>query len=298
MIGVSGAFLAGLCSELWWLLELLSHFRIQYALATTVLLACFAILRSRRGILTAGLVLAINLALLLPHFTGGPTPPTSSGPALRLVYANIRTNNQDHQPVLDLIRRESPDLIALAEVSEGWVRRLASLRSQYPHQVLCPRIDNFGIGLWSRHPLEVGEVHYWGQANLPSIEARLRHQGRAVTVLLTHPLPPMRKRLSALRDQQLRTLAAIAKSRGPRTILIGDFNTTPFAPIFAEVLATSELCDSSRKFGPQPTWPARLPWGLRIPIDHCLHSADLTVTRLQTGTQIGSDHLPLIIDLR
>lgn len=297
-LGVCAGLSAGLWGGSWWILELLTHFQIQYAIATAGLLVCFTILRSRAGMVASGLGLVITLALLIPHYTGGQTPPASSGPALRLVYANVNTRNRDHQSMLDLIRRESPDVIALAEVHEGWANSLASLHEQYPHQVVCPRDDNFGIGLWCRHPLEIGEIRYWGKANVPSIEARFRHQDQAITLLLTHPLPPMRKRHTAMRDEQLRILAGIAKARGPRTILIGDFNTTPFATIFSQVLTTGDLRDSSRGFGPQPTWPARLPWICRIPIDHCLHSADLTVTRLQTGPHIGSDHLPLILELR
>jgi len=297
-LGVYVAFLAGSAGQRWWPLGLLSHFRLQYALAAATSLAIFLIFRSRAGALASGLLLAVNLGSLLLYYAGGPATATASGPALRVLYANVNTKNPDHQPLLELIERESPDIIALAEVHDDWVESLSVLRDRYPHQVIRPRIDNFGIGLWSRHPLALGEVRSWGDANVPSIEARFLHQDQPITMLFTHPLPPMRRRLTALRDGQLTTLAGIAKARGPRTVLLGDFNTTPFHAIFDEVLATSDLRDASRSFGPQPTWPARLPWVLRIPIDHCLHSADLEITRLQTGPRIGSDHLPLIVELR
>jgi len=56
------------------------------------------------------------------------------------------------------------------------------------------------------------------------------------------------------------------------------------------------LKDSSLGWGIQPTWPAMfLP--LRIPIDHCLVSPDLKIVRRKIGRDIGSDHLPLLVDL-
>jgi endonuclease/exonuclease/phosphatase family metal-dependent hydrolase len=34
-----------------------------------------------------------------------------------------------------------------------------------------------------------------------------------------------------------------------------------------------------------------------IPIDHCLVSPDIDVLRMRTGRNIGSDHLPIIVDM-
>jgi endonuclease/exonuclease/phosphatase family metal-dependent hydrolase len=36
---------------------------------------------------------------------------------------------------------------------------------------------------------------------------------------------------------------------------------------------------------------------LMIPIDHCLVSSDIRVITLRTGRNIGSDHLPIIVDM-
>ena len=61
-----------------------------------------------------------------------------------------------------------------------------------------------------------------------------------------------------------------------------------------------------RGFGLLPTWPTRGTYHripdmvtllLSIPIDHSLISPELRVADVRTGTDTGSDHRPLVIDL-
>ena len=71
---------------------------------------------------------------------------------------------------------------------------------------------------------------------------------------------------------------------------------TPWSPYFRRLLDDGALHDASRGRGPAPTWPVGL-GPMRIPIDHCLHSDGVVVTDRRTGPGVGSDHLPLIVDL-
>ena len=73
---------------------------------------------------------------------------------------------------------------------------------------------------------------------------------------------------------------------------------TSWSPIFSRVLRLGDLRDSREGFGLQPTWSAGLPLLARIPIDHVLVGAEVTVMGREVGRAIGSDHLPVLIDLR
>ena len=59
------------------------------------------------------------------------------------------------------------------------------------------------------------------------------------------------------------------------------------------------LLPSRLGFGVQATWPSvyRIP-PMMIPIDHCLVSPDVRVVGRRVGPHIGSDHLPVIVELQ
>lgn len=81
-------------------------------------------------------------------------------------------------------------------------------------------------------------------------------------------------------------------------ICIGDLNISLWSPIYQSFRKQTKLRNVREGIGLLPSWPTFMGFGwLMIPIDHCLVSHDIRVMRAQTGERIGSDHLPLIIEL-
>jgi endonuclease/exonuclease/phosphatase (EEP) superfamily protein YafD len=250
------------------------------------------------GVICAALLCATNAAVIVPLYVAAPVPDGAADrPILRLLIANVHTGNRDHGRLLELVGTEKPDLLLLEEIDAAWLAALEPLTADYPHRIARPSVDNFGIAMWSRVPIEA-RVRWFGSAGVASIQAKLQHAGSSVHILLTHPLPPMNARNARLRDGQTRAVARAVRQIGGRVILAGDFNMTCWSPAFADLLEDSGLSDSTRGFGPQTTWPTTLPLPCRIPIDHCLHTPDFEVVDRRVGPDIGSDHLPLIVDLR
>jgi endonuclease/exonuclease/phosphatase (EEP) superfamily protein YafD len=52
-----------------------------------------------------------------------------------------------------------------------------------------------------------------------------------------------------------------------------------------------------KPYGYQPTWPTFLSV-MSIPIDHCLHTSGVQILNREVGREMGSDHLPLIVDFQ
>lgn len=184
-------------------------------------------------------------------------------------------------------------ILVLEEISAEWISDLRTLTNVYPHSITQPRDDNFGIGVFSKLPLVEGEVCYIGSAGVPSIVATVDAGHSTFRLLATHPLPPGGREYSRRRDEQLELLPDYIQSPLP-VLLLGDLNVTPWSFHFRRLLARSGLRDSAKGFGVQPTWPS-FSMPLRIPIDHCLHSAEIVVVDRRIGRSVSSDHYPLII---
>jgi endonuclease/exonuclease/phosphatase (EEP) superfamily protein YafD len=290
------ATVAGFFGHSWWVLDLAAHFRVQYA-AGLLLLALGSLgMRCWRRALLWGALGMLNAGLVAPAFRVSAQAIEAAGPRLRLVLTNVHTANRRFEDLLALVRETSPDLLLLVEVDDAWMRALEPLAPEYPWRVASPRSDNFGIAFFSRIPLADVRVLEIGPAEVPSVLASFDWQGRSVTLLGTHPLPPISADYAAARDGQLAAAARLlAEANGPR-ILLGDLNTSPWGHAFHDLVRTSGLRDTAEGWGWQPTWPAHNLL-LRLPLDHALISSDWVVLRRTVGPSLGSDHFPLILDL-
>jgi endonuclease/exonuclease/phosphatase (EEP) superfamily protein YafD len=259
------------------LCDLATHWKLQFAIVAAVATALLLLTRRRRLAALAGLITIINVCYLAPLFL--PRAHGSlAGKSLRVISANILSANRDSKRFLEFVEAERPDLLLVMEVNDRWAEAMRELDRDYPYSIVRPRSDNFGIALFSRHPIASGRVEFTGDSSVPTIVAAIDVHGLRVQVLGAHPLPPIGRGRRGLRDRHLQSLGELASQLPRPVILLGDLNTTSWSPSFVRLLARGDLRDSRNGFGVQPTWPTH-PRLLRIPIDHALISADLVVTR-------------------
>jgi endonuclease/exonuclease/phosphatase (EEP) superfamily protein YafD len=293
-LALFSASLAGFLGNWWWIFDLLGHFRVQYLIVFIILMLIYGLgVRRIISAVAAGFVL-LNLVLVLPLYVR-PRPAHAAGTEQRILLANVLTQNRDRQRLSAWIDETSPDYIALLEVDETWLDDLDLTARGYPYAVTQPRGDNFGVALYSRLPLENSEITNFGSYGVPSIISRLKVGETPLTFIVTHPIPPKRARFHHLRNAHMDEIARYASRLDGAVILVGDLNATSWSPFFRDWLAVGDLRDSRRGFGVQPTWPVDRPL-LRIPIDHALVSPGFLVHHRQVGPDIGSDHLPILLD--
>lgn len=289
------ATLAGFGARLHWLLDLATHWPVQLALGSLLPLGMLlALKRWKLAILPAAVVI-VNAAIVLPLYWP-EDQPLATGPTLRVLSVNVHTGNTQSQLLLELVKREQPDVVMLMEINRRWDGELQPLLETYPHHLIAPREDNFGIALLSRHPLIEKKAEHLGDSDVPTIFAMMEMNHLRVRLVATHPLPPVSRQYARLRDAQLKELGQRVGDGDEPVILAGDLNTTTWSPGFRKLLQQAGLRDTRQGHGVLATWPAG--GGLLcIPIDHVVVSSTIRVENWQLGSKIGSDHLPIVVNL-
>jgi endonuclease/exonuclease/phosphatase (EEP) superfamily protein YafD len=284
---LAGGSLAPWLGRLWWVLDLASHFQVQYLVAASLVTVASLLLRAWGVAMLGGGSTILSLWLVYPHYWPPPSSSVDSD-TLGILCVNVYAGNRDGRRVLDVLRQREPDLFFVLEYNEHWRSTLQPLEVCYPHRKVVPSQDNFGIALYSRLPLLSAEVFYL-EEGFAAIEVRVEYGRQAWTCWGVHVVPPVSAAASALRNRQFVELAARLRQRSGPRVLVGDLNCTSWSPYFRDLISESRLRDSRLGRGVQPTWPAEQAL-LSIPIDHALVSSEVVVCGLAVTRPYGSDH--------
>ena len=273
-----------------WPFTLFEHFRFQYLWVGIIVVAACAALRMRGWFDVALIATLINALWLVPDLSRSPRSLPAGAP-LRVLVLNVHTESSGFAAVTQLIADTKPDVVGLVEVDARWLAALTPALAPYAHKIEKPRNDNFGVALYSKLTM-AGSAELVGSL-LPTVVATIDVQGTQLGVLLTHPIPPVSSAALTDEESQLSAVAARARTMTP-VIVMGDLNATPWSrPFF---IAANGLCDSRAGFGLQASFPATSAL-LRIPIDHVLVSCSIGVRSREIERDVGSDHLPVLVDL-
>jgi endonuclease/exonuclease/phosphatase (EEP) superfamily protein YafD len=280
--------------------ELVSHFRIQYLLVSTACLLSFLFHAQLDWAIVAALTLVINLAEVAPLYCGGNQPASecAGGRRLKLILANVNAESVAYARFVAFARRHKPDVLVVQEVDDAWCESLQSLRSLCPFSQALPRKGGSGMAIFSRFQIERLALDLPEGDARPGLLVKLDVESVSVALLSIHPRAPIRPGHFELRNEMLASTVNCLNLLAAPKLLVGDLNVTPWSPYYQCLAKQARLLNVRKGFGPLPSWPTFLffKW-LMIPLDHCLVSEDIKVSQVQTGELIGSDHLPLIIEI-
>lgn len=281
-----------------WLADLAVHWQWAYgAMGVLCAAGCVVLAQGReRARSAAACALAVALVALNGTITPLPAlPPAAAGGntsnELKLLTFNVNLDNAKLQPMLDWLTSQSPDVLALAEVTPAMQPLLEALAQRYPHAALSPRDDPFGMAVFSRHAWQAARFVADGGAPQHFV-AQVQAPGGAFTLHVLHPMPPISAADRAARDALLATIAGEVANAAPRgAVLVGDLNTTPWASGLRDMAAQGW----GRASGLAPT----LALGRSLPLDHVLATrAHWQRVAHGAGPWLGSDHRPVWAVLR
>lgn len=291
-MGLLVASVLGFMEGFSWTFALFSHFRVHYLIAAVALLIGAILLKRTLAARFAGALLLLNLVTIAHGLSFTQDRIEVSSPShLKILSANVHSANLDSSKLKELVARTDPDTIILFEVNNRWKNELENMSTQYPFSTGNIREDNFGILLLSRWRLTNSRIEEFPDG-IPFVEARVATS--SIRVLGVHLIPPIWSEYTIRGDEQLTGLANKLNEDSLPTVVVGDFNNTPWAGSFQKFLmnSSSELAGIDLM---KPTWPVS-PSIFGLHLDHAVVK-NLVVNDFEVLDSIGSDHRPIFVTL-
>ena len=310
------ATILSLAGRKWWVFALMEHPRVQYSLI--LLIALFVSLFTLKKWINiwnilCTITLSINLILIFPLFI----PPqqtlnqASNAPqqTIRVIHATLDSKQPDVTKAIEYLNKQKTDILFLLEVTPQSLTQFYRGLTNYRLIATQPEYNSHGIAWFipqeKTKPIELKKAEFITlpiYSNRALLKATISYDGREMVLLCFHVISPRNAETVAYQKIEFDALANWSQrtlQNGKQDlIVIGDFNSTPWYGQFRKLVSESGLINSQRGFGIQTTWHSTFPPIFRIPIDNCLHSRSLTTIRRFVGEDIGSDHLPLFVELR
>lgn len=282
----------GFLGSIWWGFDLAAHFRVQYAALLVPVVAVLTGLRWRRTAVLTAIALVVNLVLFVPLYLASPIAAEGSA-TLEILSFNVTASNPERASVIGYLAASDADIIFLHESSTDWEDALS--RSDLPYRMVSAREPGSVFGTLAL----VGEdteanVIPLGDFGQLSVEVIAELGGEEIRVLGSHPLSPTSSTRARARDEQLRAIGKWAAGQSVPVVVTGDFNASTWSRGFSLVTREADLVNSQKGFGVQASWPAGYPL-FGVPIDHLVHSPELTTVDRHLGEDLGSDHFSLFV---
>lgn len=288
----------GYFSSFSWFFDLLVNFQYQYAFGAVILLLWFTI-RKHRNCALLCIALACSALFQIYASLDLTTAETVTDGEFTIVQYNRKYTLSGHEGLKDFIRLEDPDVIVVQEAVHTHASALNELKDEYPHQILEPRPNAFGMIVLSKHPFLEKNVIPFQRMAIDNFLLHFTVQPNGfdpISIYTLHPTPPIYPLHQKQRNSELViTSQAAGEDKTANVIMMGDWNMTPFSPHFRSVLKNGKLKNQHTALYPLLTWPAFFPVpALQIPIDHILHKGNIELIEKRRGHPMRSDHYPVI----
>jgi len=281
-----------------WVLGLASHWMRAYLVIGT-LGAVLALTTRRWSAIAAVVLILCSWSFQIPAVSVTADVAIQPSRVLTVSTVNLKLDNHNVRPLLQWLgSAEAPDIVVLQEFTAVHEEALNSARGNevlraYAHRSLHPQPDPFGMGVFSKWPLEdIEVVKPIDSTQTLKLRLKVQWQGQPLLLTAVHPMPPVSPEYAQARDASLLLEAQHLAQQDIPGILAGDFNDTPWA---AGMRALEPML--YRATGLQPTWPNANGVLSVLPLSHILVTRHWHRRSSAIGPDVGSDHRPVIATL-
>lgn len=218
--------------------------------------------------------------------------------SIRLLVSNVLMENRHANDFVALVREVDPDVVLAVETDGWWAEQLRGLEADYPHVIVQPQGNRYGMHFFSRLELGPSAVRFLVEDDIPSIRVTIKlRSGEPIEFFGLHPRPPEPQQDTDERDAELLMVGKEVRTCDLPAIVAGDLNDVAWSNSTRLFQKVSGLLDPRRGRGMFSTFHASFPL-LRWPLDHVFHDKRFTLVRLQRLRSIDSDHLPVLAELQ
>lgn len=280
-----------------WVFDLFSNFMAQYMVGGAILAGFFLLSRQYRHFIVAAVILCLafgqtRAALDDPWQFSFPSYPEARETITVVQYNHGKTKNDFTQFTAWLRGRANDvDVVVLQEATPITESVASKMSDIYAHNVLYGQDGAFGTVILSKYPIKTRYIPVTGEY-FTNMAFRIEVEGKNTAIYVLHTIPPMSGVLYRQRSAELdQTARAIAQDESDNIIFVGDWNLTPYSPVFKKLKRDTGLSYQAEGFLLTPTWPSfNLLNVLKIPIDHTIHSDGLDIISKTREPAFGSDH--------
>jgi endonuclease/exonuclease/phosphatase (EEP) superfamily protein YafD len=200
--------------------------------------------------------------------------------------------------MLQEIAQANPDVIVLVEYGWGWHRafKTAPVMAAYRYGSGHLQSHIGSVNVFSRLPLKT-EMQNW-------INGRAMHMvdiglgSQTLRLIGLHGPRPFNRPKYDYRGYWNQAIPLLTAEQGP-LVIVGDFNATQHSRVYQRLRSHSlRSAHDAAGRGYATTWPNGQNWLPPIRIDQVFLSADVECRSIREGRGSGSDHKPLIVDVR
>lgn len=286
-----------LATEPAWFISAIDALRIPYAVFLVVLIVFFFI-RGNNALTSASVIALLILAPdIWPYFkTADETPAEKKEEKREIVDAdfsvlhfNVKEKNKNILSVAETAVQSEADIISLQELHETSLAAVDTvLKKKYPYALSDVSVKGFGMAVYSKYPIENGEVKKWNDYVFLTGTVQLKN--RTTRFISATTSTPTNGKDYAIQIKQFKYLTDYINSIDSALIVMGDMNSVPWSEQIKTFMAHTSLEDSRKDLS--ATYPAQSPF--QIPIDYIFHSKELDCKKFTTVGGSTSNHLGLL----
>lgn len=228
------------------------------------------------------LYLAVNFYKF--SFLSFPDVQASTGSEVRVAFFNKLYSNTNYYEIDNKLKEVTPDFIGFSELKKEDISNIPYLQNYKYSQIKDAR-DNSTIAFFSNQPSELDT-----NLNLAYVlPLKMQLQSETYHVFVIHPMPPINSEWLSMRNQELTELSTYINSlNSENVILIGDFNLTPWSPIYQQFANNqTKVKNAAIGQGINFTWGNSL---IKTQVDHIFIPKGWSVDSFKSEQVPGSDH--------